>query len=35
MAFVFADTAEAKVSNTVNVLEESGRRYWAPRRYET
>ncbi|MCL3998941.1 hypothetical protein [Streptomyces lavenduligriseus] len=29
-AFVFADTTTAKVANT-----EAGRRYWAPRRYET
>jgi hypothetical protein len=35
VAFVFADTTEAKVSNTVAVLEEAGRRYWAPRRYDT
>ncbi|MEV7018928.1 hypothetical protein [Streptomyces sp. NPDC093991] len=35
LAFVFADTTEAKVANTVAVLEEAGRRYWAPRRYET
>ncbi|MEN8656176.1 replication-relaxation family protein [Streptomyces sp. 21So2-11] len=35
LAFVFADTTEAKVDNTVAVLEETGRRYWAPRRYET
>ncbi|MFJ8755204.1 replication-relaxation family protein [Streptomyces sp. NPDC102441] len=35
LAFVFADTTEAKVDNTVAVLEEAGRRYWAPRRYET
>ncbi|MDG9703842.1 hypothetical protein [Streptomyces sp. DH37] len=35
LAFVFADTTEAKVDNTVKVLEEAGRRYWAPRRYET
>ncbi|MGW6950360.1 hypothetical protein [Streptomyces xanthophaeus] len=27
LAFVFADTAEAKVDNTVAVLEEAGRRY--------
>ncbi|MFF8036288.1 hypothetical protein [Streptomyces sp. NPDC016626] len=33
VAFVFADTTEAKVANTVAVLEEAGRRYWAPRRY--
>ncbi|MEV6251281.1 hypothetical protein AB0M38_34715 [Streptomyces sp. NPDC051742] len=33
LAFVFADTTEAKVANTVAVLEEAGRRYWAPRRY--
>jgi hypothetical protein len=35
VAFVFADTTEAKVANTVAVLEEAGRRYWAPRRYQT
>nr|WSS66175.1 hypothetical protein OG284_35505 [Streptomyces sp. NBC_01177] len=35
LAFVFADTTEAKVDNTVAVLEEAGRRYWAPRRDET
>lgn len=35
VAFVFADTTEAKVANTVAVLEEAGRRYWAPRRYRT
>ncbi|MFG2676870.1 hypothetical protein [Streptomyces sp. NPDC048445] len=35
LAFVFADTTEAKVDNTVAVLEEAGRAYWAPRRYET
>ncbi|MFB6999355.1 replication-relaxation family protein [Streptomyces virginiae] len=35
VAFVFADTTEAKVANTVAVLEEAGRRYWAPRRYES
>ncbi|MFI8103733.1 hypothetical protein [Streptomyces sp. NPDC086023] len=35
VAFVFADTTEAKVDNTVAVLEEAGRRYWAPRRYES
>lgn len=34
LAFGFADT-EAKVANTVKVLEEAGRRYWAPRRYKT
>ncbi|MFE3931880.1 replication-relaxation family protein [Streptomyces sp. YIM B13508] len=28
VAFVFADTTEAKVANTVAVLEEAGRRYW-------
>ncbi|WP_146608204.1 hypothetical protein [Streptomyces sp. NTH33] len=32
LAFVFADTTEAKVANTVAVLEKAGRRYWAPRR---
>ncbi|WP_435192117.1 hypothetical protein [Streptomyces sp. bgisy126] len=35
LAFVFADTTETKVANTVTVLEEAGRRYWAPRRYDT
>ncbi|MFH8886587.1 hypothetical protein [Streptomyces californicus] len=35
LAFVFADTTTAKVSNTVAVLEEAGRRYWAPRRYDS
>lgn len=35
LAFVFADTTEAKVANTVAVLEEAGRRYWAPRRFQT
>ncbi|MFE4279746.1 hypothetical protein ACFRSX_34585 [Streptomyces goshikiensis] len=35
LAFVFADTTEAKVDNAVAVLEEAGRRYWAPRRYES
>ncbi|WP_234432229.1 hypothetical protein [Streptomyces sp. NRRL S-378] len=35
VAFVFADTTEAKVANTIAVLEEAGRRYWAPRRYDT
>ncbi|WP_333745986.1 hypothetical protein [Streptomyces sp. IBSBF 2950] len=35
VAFVFADTTDTKVSNTVAVLEKAGRRYWAPRRYET
>jgi hypothetical protein len=35
VAFVFADTTAAKVANTVAVLEEAGRRYWAPRRYDT
>ncbi|MEU7282505.1 hypothetical protein AB0A69_27575 [Streptomyces sp. NPDC045431] len=34
VAFVFADTTEAKVANTVAVLEEAGRRFWASRRYE-
>ncbi|MFC8589561.1 hypothetical protein ACFUGD_34110 [Streptomyces sp. NPDC057217] len=34
-AFMFADTTETKVANTVTVLEETGRRYWAPRRYDT
>lgn len=32
VAFVFADTAEAEVADTVKVLEESGRRYWTSRR---
>ncbi|MFF5471463.1 hypothetical protein [Streptomyces achromogenes] len=31
LAFVFADTTEAKVAG----LEEAGRRYWAPHRYDT
>ncbi|MGA4960400.1 replication-relaxation family protein [Streptomyces lavendulocolor] len=35
VAFVFADTTEAKVANTITVLEEAGRRYWAPHRYDT
>ncbi|MGA5424933.1 replication-relaxation family protein [Streptomyces lavendulocolor] len=35
VAFVFADTTEAKVAHTVAVLEEAGRCYWAPRRYDT
>ncbi|MGW4549944.1 replication-relaxation family protein [Streptomyces violaceorubidus] len=35
LAFVFADTTETKVANTVAVLEEDGRRYWAPRRYDS
>ncbi|MER6162827.1 replication-relaxation family protein [Streptomyces sp. NPDC001868] len=35
VAFVFADSTRAKVDNTVQVLEEAGRRYWAPRRYES
>ncbi|WP_232542892.1 hypothetical protein [Streptomyces sp. QHH-9511] len=35
LAFVFADTTEAKVDNTVKVTEEDGRRCWAPRRYQT
>ncbi|WP_222514852.1 replication-relaxation family protein [Streptomyces salinarius] len=35
LAFVFADTTEAKVANTVAVLEEAGRRYWVPRRYDS
>ncbi|MFD7629785.1 hypothetical protein ACFV7Q_27810 [Streptomyces sp. NPDC059851] len=35
MAFVFVDTTEAKVANTVAVLEEAGRRYWAPHWYDT
>lgn len=35
VAFVFADTTDRKVANTVAVLEEAGRHYWAPRRYDT
>jgi hypothetical protein len=35
LAFVVADTTEAKVANMVQALEEAGRRYWAPRRYQT
>ncbi|CAL9671579.1 hypothetical protein [Streptomyces sp. enrichment culture] len=35
LAFMFADTTTAKVAHTVAVPEEAGRRYWAPRRYET
>ena len=35
LAFVFADTTEAKVADTVAVLKEAGRRYWAPRRYRS
>ncbi|MEV4342314.1 hypothetical protein [Streptomyces sp. NPDC049590] len=35
VAFVFADTTTAKIASTVQVLEEAGRRYWAPRRYDT
>ncbi|MEU4878725.1 hypothetical protein [Streptomyces sp. NPDC021608] len=35
VAFVFADTTTAKVANTVAVLAEAGRRYWAPRRYDS
>lgn len=35
VAFVFADTTDTKVANTVAVLEEAGRPYWAPRRYDT
>ncbi|MFD9538202.1 hypothetical protein [Streptomyces sp. NPDC060010] len=34
LAFAFADTTAAKVANTVAVLA-AGRRYWAPRRYES
>ena len=34
LAFVFADTTDAKVANTVKVLEEAGRPYWASRRFE-
>lgn len=32
---MFADTTDTKVANTVAVLEEAGRGYWAPRRYDT
>ncbi|MFH9015318.1 hypothetical protein ACH4C6_28590 [Streptomyces sp. NPDC017943] len=35
LAIVLADTTEAKVDNTVAVLEETGRLYWAPRRYDS
>ncbi|MFJ3762549.1 hypothetical protein [Streptomyces sp. NPDC090080] len=35
LAFVFADTTTAKVDNAVAVLGEAGRRYWAPRRYDS
>ncbi|MFF4032958.1 hypothetical protein ACFYZ2_24925 [Streptomyces sviceus] len=35
VAFVFAHITKAKVDNTVKVLEEAGRRCWAPRRYDT
>ncbi|WP_244312118.1 replication-relaxation family protein [Streptomyces griseofuscus] len=35
VAFVFADTTAAKVANAVKVLEGAGRRYWAPRRYDS
>ncbi|WP_435192092.1 replication-relaxation family protein [Streptomyces sp. bgisy126] len=35
LAFVFADTTETKVANTVTVLEKDGRRYWAPRWYDS
>ncbi|MEU8717909.1 hypothetical protein [Streptomyces sp. NPDC048663] len=35
LAFVFADTTTAKVDNAVAVLWEAGRRYWAPRRYDS
>ncbi|MGZ2362374.1 replication-relaxation family protein [Streptomyces sp. 372A] len=35
VAFVFADTTAVKVANTVAVLEEADRRYWAPRRYDS
>ncbi|MFD4618773.1 hypothetical protein [Streptomyces bauhiniae] len=35
VAFVFADTTEAKVDNAVAALEQDGRRYWAPRRYDS
>ncbi|MDJ0347104.1 replication-relaxation family protein [Streptomyces sp. H10-C2] len=34
VAFVFADTTHAKIANTVKVLQETGRKYWAPRRYD-
>ncbi|WP_306324777.1 hypothetical protein [Streptomyces venezuelae] len=35
LAFVFADTTEAKVANTIAALKEAGRRYWAPSRYDS
>lgn len=35
LAFVFVDTTGAEVDNAVAVLEEAGRRYWVPRRYES
>ncbi|MEU3595207.1 replication-relaxation family protein [Streptomyces filamentosus] len=35
LAFVFADTTETKVANTIAALEEADRRYWAPRRYDS
>ncbi|WP_447034657.1 hypothetical protein [Streptomyces sp. DSM 118878] len=35
VAFVFADTTEAKVASAIAVLEEADRRYWMPRRYDT
>ncbi|MFE5900910.1 hypothetical protein ACFQ67_26345 [Streptomyces sp. NPDC056488] len=35
VAFVFADTTKAKVDNAVAALERDGRRYWAPRRYDS
>ncbi|MFH8803855.1 hypothetical protein ACH4F6_30380 [Streptomyces sp. NPDC017936] len=35
MAFVFAAATAAKVANTVAVPESTGRRYWAPRRYDS
>ncbi|MFD3971202.1 hypothetical protein [Streptomyces cyaneofuscatus] len=35
LTFVFADTTTAKVDNAVAVLEQDGRRYWAPRRYDS
>ncbi|TXS76054.1 hypothetical protein [Streptomyces sp. sk2.1] len=35
VAFVFADTTEEKVDNAVAALEKAGRRYWAPRRYDS
>ncbi|MEV0977946.1 hypothetical protein AB0J12_14310, partial [Streptomyces sp. NPDC049915] len=35
VTFVFADTTAANVDNTVAVLEQAGRRYGAPRQYDT